>query len=259
MFEQGRSFMKSEWPEGTMGETDQMKGIPMPPFENEFDENALIPLPDPKTADIKKRDIVQVIEERVSRRKLGAGSISMSDLSFLLWATNGVKSVKGGRIFRTVPSAGSRHPFESYFYADRVDGLKPGLYRYIATRNSIIHISSEEGLKENLAESLKKQWFNCAVAIFWVFNAYRCEWRYTHHAHKVSTLDVGHIAQNGYLAAEALGLGCCALGAYIQKDVDRLLGVDGENEFCVYIEVIGKYQQGDNSDAPGWTYNKNEK
>jgi len=259
MFEEGRSFMKSVWPAGEAMVSDQASGVPMPPFEDEFDENALIPLPDPKAAELKKRDIMQIFDERVSRRKLGEGSISMSDLSFLLWACNGVRSMKAGRIFKTTPSAGSRHPFETFFYADKVDGLEPGLYRYIASRNSIVHISSEEGLKEGLVAGVKKQWFNCAVALFWVFNAYRCEWRYTHHSHKVSMLDVGHIAQNGYLAAEALGMGCCALGAYIQEDIDRLLGVDGDNEFCVYIEVIGKYKQGDNSDAPGWSYTKQEK
>jgi len=259
MFKEGRAFMKSEWPDAEMGSTDQIKGITMPPFEDAFDENDLIPLPDPKTAELKKRDIFQVLEERVTRRKLGEGSINMSDLSFLLWACNGMRAIKAGRIFRTTPSAGSRHPYETYFYADKVDGLEPGLYRYIATRNSIVHVSSEEGLKESLTAALKKQWFNCAVAIFWVFNAYRCEWRYTHHSHKVATIDVGHIGQNGYLAAEALGLGCCAIGAYIQGDIDKLLGVDGDEEFCVYVEVIGKYKQGDGSDAPGWSYNKEEK
>ena len=259
MFKQGRDFMKSNFMEGSMGKSDQALGIAMPPFEDAFDENALIPLPDPKTAELKKRDIMQVLEERVSRRKLGEGSISMSDLSFILWACNGMRAIKAGRIFRTVPSAGSRHPYESFFYADKVDGLTPGLYRYIATRNAIVHISSEEGLKDGLIAGLKKQWFNCAVAIFWVFNAYRCEWRYTHHSHKVATIDVGHMGQNGYLAAEALGLGCCELGAYVQEDIDKLLGVDGDNEFCVYVAVIGKYAQGDNADAPGWSYKKEEK
>jgi SagB-type dehydrogenase family enzyme len=87
-----------------------------------------------------------------------------------------------------------------------------------------------------------KQFFNCAVALYWVFNAYRCEWRYTTHSHKVSAIDAGHIGQNGYLAAEALGLGCCELGAYNQKDVDRLLGVDGTEDFTVYIGVFGQYE-----------------
>jgi nitroreductase len=86
-----------------------------------------------------------------------------------------------------------------------------------------------------------------------VYNAYRCEWRYVEHSHKVSTLDAGHIGQNAYLAAEALGIGCCTIGAYIQE-IDSLLGVDGENEFCVYIGVFGAYEKTDAGDEPGWSY-----
>ena len=241
MFKEGRQFMKSARTTDPMSNTDQLREMPMPPFENEFDEKALIPLPDPKAAGLKKRDIVQVFAERISRRKLGAGPISMGDLSFLLWASFGMREISGGRIFRTVPSGGSRHPFESFFYADKVTDLKPGLYRYIATKNAIILVSSKEGLKDELNHGIKKQWFNCAVAIFWVFNAYRCEWRYTHNSHKISLIDVGHIGQNAYLAAEALGIGCCTLGAYLQE-IDKALGVDGENEFCVYAGVFGPFE-----------------
>ena len=240
MFEKGRAFMKSAWTADPMSNTDQLNGVPMPPFEKEFDESALIVLPDPKSANIKKRDIVQVLEERISRRKLGAGPISLSDLSFILWASIGMREIKGGRIFRTVASAGSRHPFDSYFYADKVTGLEPGLYRYIATKNACLPVLNKEGLKDELNRCILNQWFNCAVAIFWVFNAYRCEWRYTHHSHKVALLDVGHIGQNAYLGAEALGIGCCTIGAYLQE-IDKALGVDGENEFCVYAGVFGPY------------------
>ncbi len=125
-------------------------------------------------------------------------------------------------------------------YADKVDGLKPGLYRYIATKNAVVPVSFEEGLKDKLNDSMLNQWFGCAVALYWVFNAYRCEWRYTGHAHKVSVVDAGHIGQNCYLAAEALDMGCCTLGAYKQTAVDEALGVDSANEYCVYIGVVGK-------------------
>ena len=129
MFEKGRQFLKSEWTEEPMSNTDQLNGVPMPPFENAFDESALITLPDPKSANLKKRDIVQVIEERISRRKLGGGSISLNDLSFLLWASAGMREITGERIFRMVPSAGSRHPFESFFYADKVTVLEAEIGR----------------------------------------------------------------------------------------------------------------------------------
>jgi len=57
------------------------------------------------------------------------------------------------------------------------------------------------------------------------------EWRYGPAAHRVLPLDAGHVCQNLYLAAEAIGAGVCAVGAYDQQALDRLLRLDGEEEF----------------------------
>lgn len=241
MFEQDRQFMKSKFTGQRDTESDKSKGVPMPPFEDEYDELKLIGLPNPKTVKLKKTNIVAVFSERITRRKLGAGSISIDDLSFLLWAVAGMREIRRDRILRTVPSSGSRHPFETYFYADKVTGLKPGLYRYIATQNAVLPVSFDEELKEELNKDISNQWFHCAVAFFWVCNPYRAEWCYADQSHKAAIIDAGHIGQNGYLAAEALGIGCCTICDYIQ-DIDKHLGVDGENEFCVYVAVFGPYE-----------------
>jgi len=66
------------------------------------------------------------------------------------------------------------------------------------------------------------------------------EWRYGLAAHKLIALDAGHVCQNLYLACEALGAGACAIAAYDQEAVDRLLGVDGREEFVVYLAPAGK-------------------
>lgn len=241
MFEQGRQFMKSKFTGQRDTESDKSKGMTMPPFEDEYDEIKLIGLADPKTVKLKKTNIVDVFSDRMTRRKLGAGPISIDDLSFLLWAVAGMREIRRDRVLRTVPSSGSRHPFETYFYADRVTGLEPGLYRYIASQNAVIPVSFDKALRDGLNTNINNQWFNCAVAFFWVCNPYRTEWCYTGRSHKAATIDVGHIGQNGYLAAEALGIGCCTIGDYIQ-DIDKYLGVDGEDEFCVYVAVFGPYE-----------------
>jgi len=234
----GRDFLKSHWNWEEEAKTDEEKKVPMPPFEDPFDGRQLIALPDPRAVPLVNRDIVDVLAQRKSCRKLSGGNLSMGELSFILWAVQGVRELKK-RIFRTVPSGGARHPFETYLYAERVDGLPEGLYRYIATENSLVLVSQEEGLQRKLQQSLAGQWFGCALALFWVVNAYRAEWRYAHHSHKIIALDLGHVGQNGYLAAEALGIGCCVIGAYIQEELDALLGVDGDNEFACYAALFG--------------------
>lgn len=68
------------------------------------------------------------------------------------------------------------------------------------------------------------------------------EWRYDRAAHKVIALDAGHVCQNLYLACESLGLGTCAIAAYDQEACDRLLGVDGDDEFTLYLAPVGRRQ-----------------
>jgi len=66
------------------------------------------------------------------------------------------------------------------------------------------------------------------------------EWRYGLAAHKVIALDAGHVCQNLYLACEAIGTGTCAIAAYDQEELDEFLGLDGENEFAIYLAPVGK-------------------
>ena len=66
------------------------------------------------------------------------------------------------------------------------------------------------------------------------------EWRYGPAAHRVLPLDAGHVCQNLYLAAEAIGAGACAVGAYDQQALDTLLRLDGEEEFVIYLAPVGK-------------------
>jgi SagB-type dehydrogenase family enzyme len=66
------------------------------------------------------------------------------------------------------------------------------------------------------------------------------EWRYGIAAHKVIAIDAGHVCQNLYLACEAIGAGTCAMAAYDQEALDRLLQVDSVDEFAVYLASVGK-------------------
>jgi SagB-type dehydrogenase family enzyme len=71
------------------------------------------------------------------------------------------------------------------------------------------------------------------------------EWRYDVAAHKVIALDAGHVCQNLYLACEAVDAGTCAIGAYDQEELDDLLGVDGIEEFAIYLAPVGKVPRSD--------------
>ena len=58
-------------------------------------------------------------------------------------------------------------------------------------------------------------------------------------SHRLMLIDVGHISEQLYLAAEASNCSNCAIGAFLQKEVDKLLGLDGEEQFAVLCSAVG--------------------
>jgi SagB-type dehydrogenase family enzyme len=183
------------------------------------------------------------IRNRQSRRRYTDAPLSLDELSFLLWATQGVRAAAGpAGAFRTVPSAGARHAFETHLFVRRVEGLAEGVYRYLPLEHELVFRFADEGIFAELSAGCFGQAFAAAGAVtfVWTVLPYRMEWRYGTAAHKVIAMDAGHVCQNLYLACEAVGAGTCAIGAYDQEKMDALLGVDGNDEFVVYIAPVGK-------------------
>ncbi len=242
----GLEFLHSGFGKAIEGTTsDQRRGVPHPPLEKSCPEGApLIALPAPATFTVGNRPLHELIAARRSRRKFTDEPITLEELAFLLWATQGVQEIirDGIATLRTVPSGGARHPFETYLMIHHVDGIEPGLYRYLALEHQLCFISAAPDLNERLLAASVNQNFvvKCAVTFIWTAIPYRTAWRYAATTPKLIALDVGHLCQNLYLAAEALNLGTCAIGAYDQPLMDALLGLDGEEELVVYMAPVGK-------------------
>jgi len=243
---QNRSFMKSDFAESVHKISDQAKKIPHPPLQKPLPEGEpqLIDLPDPNAAILQKSSLDQLLRERQSWRKYTSESLSQAELSYLLFSTQGVLAEvgEGYASRRPVPSAGARHPYETYLAINRVEGLQPGLYRYLPFSHQLLFLEESDQLPDLLTEANLGQKFvgNAAVVFTWSCIPYRAEWRYMDHAHKNMLLDAGHIGQNLYLAVTALGLGTCAVGAYDQAAMDAIFELDGVDEYVVYLAPVGK-------------------
>lgn len=185
--------------------------------------------------------LIEAIGRRRSQREFSDEPLTLEDLSFLLWATQGVHDVAedGSFSFRSVPSAGGRHPFETYLIVKWVSGLQPGLYRYLALQHKLCFLYTAHEL---VARATNDEWLQAeeAVLFVWTVIPYRTEWRYGILSHKMIAMEAGHICQNLYLAGVAIGAGTCAVGAYPQDEIDELLAVDGDEEFAVYLARVGK-------------------
>ena len=244
-FPSERDFLKSKFPKMREEPTDQRLGLPQPPLQKAYPpDGMLIDLPSPREVALGPTDLFELIERRQSRREYSAEPITLAELSFLLWATQGVKRIvkDGFATMRSVPSGGSRHAFETYLAVNRVDGLEPGVYRYLALEHKLIRVSSPPDLPAQVGKACFGQDYvgTAAVVFFWSCIPYRCEWRYAVAAHKTLAQDSGHVCQNLYIACEALGLGTVAIGSYHQETADALLGLDGADEFVIYAAPVGR-------------------
>jgi len=248
---QGRDFMKSDFSKMENIISDQRAGKPMPDMQNKIDESKVqIELVKPSEFELKESNLLATFKQRRSRRKFTENPFSLTELSYLLYTTQGVQRVvkKDEKPFvtmRTVPSAGARHPFETYLVILNVEGLKPGIYRYLAQDHKLIAENTNwelSKLKVKVTEMTLGQKFSstCSALFIWCCVPYRAEWRYSIASHKAMLLDAGHICQNLYLACESIEAGTCAIAAYDQDKVDALLEIDGENEFSVYLSPAGK-------------------
>lgn len=243
--EKSRDFLKNDWEKLSQVVSDQQRGISPPPVEKPFDEDAeTIELTDIRKTEAIEIELKELIANRRSRRKFSKESFTLTELSFLLWATQGIKNASpdGSASFRMVPSAGARHAFETYLCINSTEGLDKGLYRYLPLENRLLVIRRDENIMRDIASACCGQsWMASSAAVFvWSAIPYRTEWRYSIASHKAIALDAGHVCQNLYLAAEAIGGGVCAVAAYFQKEVDKVISLDGKDEFAIYIAAAGK-------------------
>jgi len=245
MIRERRMMLKSSGIEHEEWESHQRRGVPPPPLEKPYpDDGILVELVRPDATNLGNLSLSKAIKQRESHRKYTSDALKLEELSFLLWATQGLKSIDKNKVWtrRTVPSGGSRHPFETYLVVNRVERLEPGVYRYLPIEHKLLLANNNKPVPDKVSEACSGQAFvgESAVVFVWATIPYRTEWRYSVMAYKGILVDVGHVCQNLYLACEAIGAGTCAILAYEQKAMDDLIGVDGENEFTVYLASVGK-------------------
>ena len=229
--------------------TDQSRQLPAPPLQKPCPADATrIDLPDGAAAltRLSRMPVCEAIIGRESVREYSAAPLTIEELAALLWATQGVREVLNPACaLRTVPSAGARHAFETYLAVSRVETLSAGLYRYLPFDGQLGQLKIDPHIGRKAASVCLGQGFiaSAAVTFYWTAIPARMEWRYDLAAHKVIAVDAGHVCQNLYLACGSLGAGTCGIAAYDQDACDRLLDVDGGEEFTIYVAPVGKRKE----------------
>ena len=217
---------------------DDLGPIPRPPVYKNYPEAARIPLPKP--AFEKTESLWSILNQRRSRRRYTPEPISIETLASLLWATQGITLSAREYQFRTAPSAGALYPVETYLAIHRVSGLKHGIYHF-----NVLDFALEEIAQDSFGEHLTRAALDQAMAgrgamlFIWTAIVLRSMWKYRNRCIRYIFMDAGHIAQNLQVAATAIGLGCCPIGAFYDDEINQILRVDGEEETAIYLAAVG--------------------
>lgn len=195
--------------------------------------------PEPPTA-----NLFQIIKKRRSRRKFSNMPITKGELSLLLKYSCGITDAAGKK--RAQPSGGGRFPIEVYpliFHSG--ENLQTGLYHYNVREHQLDVLwereFSEDDILQMSATSVGLEFLRDAsvimvmTAVFW-----RNQNKYREPGYRMILQESGHIGQNIYLIAEALGLKCFAFSGTWDENLEKLIDIDGVTESVVYALAIGK-------------------
>ena len=174
-------------------------------------------------------------------RQFSDQPLTLLQLSALLWAGQGLTEPGGNK--RAAPSAGALYPLELFaaVKANGVKNLPAGLYQYQPQGHQLLARSNQDLTRPIAAAALGQDWMAQAPVCVLITGDYsRTARKYRGRAERYVLLEAGHVGQNVYLAATALGLGICAVGAFHDDELNRLLTLDAPREAALYLLAVGR-------------------
>jgi len=199
-----------------------------------------IALPDPHG--YRGLSLGEAIETRRSIRDYRDEALSLEELSRLLHAAQGITAPRRG--FRAAPSAGALYPIETYAVVHDVSGLETGLYHYAVLDHRLEQLQARNLRGAIMIAGIGQEMLGQSQVCFVLSVIFqRLRWKYRERTYRYSLLEAGHIGQNLYLAATSMGLGACAVGAFLDDELNDLLELDGQEETALYMISVGQSNQ----------------
>lgn len=192
----------------------------------------------PKPSPDGKVSVEKAIQQRRTIRDFKETPLSIPHLAQLLWAAQGVTDPKGVR--RSAPSGGARYPLDIYIIIGkkRVEGLGEGVYHYVPENHSISSMNKKDLRREIGSASLGQMWIAGASVMFVITAEYRrITGKYGDRGIRYAHIEAGHVGQNLFLQAEALGLGAGIVGAFNDTGVAKVMGIPREHEPLLIMPV----------------------
>jgi len=213
-------------------------------------ESKIIQLPNPRYE--SETSVEKAISMRRSVRSYVEEPLSISDISQILWAAQGITRKReesptkwntkyewqGG--LRTAASAGALYPMELYLIAGNVEGLSKGVYKYIPKNHSLMKVMEGDKRTEIYDVALKQGSIKEGAALIVMAGIYeRTSFKYGERAERYVHMEVGFIGENIYLQGITLGIGTVMIGAFKDEELKKALNLP-EDEHPLAIMPLGK-------------------
>lgn len=190
-------------------------------------------------------ELGRLIAGRRSRRAFDLRPLELEQIATLLRLGMGEMAPADAdagrpRAFRAAPSAGALYPLEAYLIAERVENLTPGVHHYDSADHVLEHIDTARSLQPLARATGMNELAGAAAMLVLTAIPARSRLKYGERAYRFILIETGHVAQNVLLAAEQLGLSACAVGGFVDDEIDVLLGIDGFDEISLYAVALGR-------------------
>jgi SagB-type dehydrogenase family enzyme len=180
----------------------------------------------------------EAILKRRSRRDFKDSPLTLAEVSQIVWAAQGITDDTG---LRAAPSAGALYPLDLYLVVGEqgVEGLGEGAYHYLPQRHSL-ELTLQGDVRQTLARLSLDQTFIAEAPLSLVITAEyeRTTWKYGERGARYVHMEAGHVGQNVYLQAEALGLGTVTVGAFQDEKIAQALNLPPSYR-PLYVMPIG--------------------
>lgn len=187
-------------------------------------------------------DINDFTQRRHSTRSFSGKPVDLTTLSTFLQHACGLQEAHREFPARTYPSGGGRFPIEVYplIFSGSAD-IPAGVYHYNVKDHALESLWQRDFTATDIAQLFTYEWIQKAsFALVMTAVFARNQVKYGERGYRYVLLEAGHLGENAYLAAAALGLGCCGMGGMRDAHIEKLLDIDGISESVVHSIIVGK-------------------
>jgi SagB-type dehydrogenase family enzyme len=123
--------------------------------------------------------------------------------------------------------------------AGDVEGMEPGFYLLDTTKASLGLVTSGDFIASMAHICLDQQWLaNAAMHFLFLTNLELMDRTWGARGYRYAMLSAGRMGQRLYLAATAIGMGCCGIGALYDGEAAERLGLN-EGSRLLYLVAVG--------------------